>query len=191
MNNLPQELIEGVYKTINENAHYKKLKESYEYCHKKGDYLQAMLASKKIKEYEAKALEAELKSYKFKKAISERIVDSMSEEDRKELNVLGSSMVIVVNVLDALMINVQRVVEKYGNIKVTNFVKLQESLKETRALIPHFDSCLNNEKASYLLGTMSDNLYEMTYNKAKSYITKLKKHEEYTNKKNSASSEVA
>ena len=52
-------------------------------------------------------------------------------------------------------------------------------------LVSKFDNQINDEKASFLFGQMSDNLYEMVYNKASSYVNKLRSYENNNNKETS------
>ena len=191
MINLPQELIEQTYKEIHSAPRYRKLKDIHSHCLKRRDFIQAMLVAKKMKDYEVSVFEGILRSHLAKKRVSESIVDSMSVEDREKMNILANSMLLMSDVLDAMLLDAKSIINKYTNGRVTNFEKLNELLKETRSLVAYFDKQLYDEKAITTFGAVSDNLYEMIFNKAKSLITKLKKNAERTNKKTKATQQVA
>lgn len=183
INNIPQELIEKTYEDIHKQKSYIKLKETHKALLSRKNFAQAMLIAQKMKDYEVDVFEGVLRSYLGKRRISEDIVKSMSIEDRKKMNILANSMLLLSDVLDAMTMDAQSIMKKYTGGRITDFEKLNNVLKETKPLVSYFDNQLKDEKAQTIFGECSDNLYKMVFNKASSFVNKLKRHEEDTHKK--------
>jgi hypothetical protein len=115
----------------------------------------------------------------------------MSEDDKNKLNTLENALYLVSDVLDLLVMDVNSVLKNYTNYKMNEYDKLRELSKEARRCVCTFDKLMNDDKACAIFSSCSDNLYKMIYNKASSYINKLKKYEESVNKKAARVSKVA
>lgn len=170
---LSKENIKAIYYEIYASRQYREMIDKFQKHNLNGNLVQATLMARKMKEYEIKVFEGIAKKYISINNVTDDIISSMNENDRKILNVLSNGLYLISDVINSIVIDVNTILNKYSNGKACNFDKLQELLMETKGLIKHFDTNLDHEKASILFGSMSDNLYKMIYNKANSYINKL------------------
>lgn len=190
-NILSKEAIDAVYKEIYASREYRKMADAYQKHRLNGNVVQSMRIAKKMKDYEVEVFEGVARKYISKERITAGMILSMSDEDRKNMNILANSLLLMADVLDSLVVDANSILKKYTGQKSTDFEKLNELAKETKSLVRYFDNHLDNEHAQFLFGEMSDNLYKLTFNKAKSFISKLKKYEEEINKKAPRHAEVA
>lgn len=188
---LSKEAIDAVYKEIYASREYRKMADAYQKHRLNGNVVQSMRLAKKMKDYEVEVFEGVARKYISRERITAGMILSMSDEDRKNMNILANSLLLMADVLDSLVVDANSILKKYTGQKSTDFEKLNNLAKETKSLVSYFDNHLDNEQAQFLFGEMSDNLYKMTFNKAKSFINKLKKYEEETNKNTSRNAEVA
>lgn len=188
---LSKEAIDAVYKEIYASREYRKMADAYQDHRLNGNVVQSMRIAKKMKDYEVEVFEGVARKYLSKERVTAQMILSMSDEDRKNMNILANSLLLMADVLDSLVVDANSILKKYTGQKSTDFEKLNNLAKETKSLVSYFDNHLDNEQAQFLFGEMSDNLYKMTFNKAKSFINKLKKYEEETNKNTSRNAEVA
>lgn len=188
---LSKEAIDAVYKEIYASREYRKMADAYQNHRLNGNVVQSMRIAKKMKDYEVEVFEGVARKYLSKERVTAQMILSMSDEDRKNMNILANSLLLMADVLDSLVVDANSILKKYTGQKSTDFEKLNNLAKETKSLVSYFDNHLDNEQAQFLFGEMSDNLYKMTFNKAKSFINKLKKYEEETNKNTTRNAEVA
>lgn len=188
---LSKEAIDAVYKEIYASREYRKMADAYQDHRLNGNVVQSMRIAKKMKDYEVEVFEGVARKYLSKERVTAQMILSMSDEDRKNMNILANSLLLMADVLDSLVVDANSILKKYTGQKSTDFEKLNNLAKETKSLVSYFDNHLDNEQAQFLFGEMSDNLYKMTFNKAKSFINKLKKYEEETNKNATRNAEVA
>lgn len=188
---LSKENIDAVYKEIYAAKEYRKMADAYQKHRLNGNVVQAMRIAKKMKDYEIEVFEGVARKYLSKERITTEMILSMSDEDRKNMNILANSLLLMADVLDSLVVDANSILKKYTGQKSTDFEKLNNLAKETKSLVNYFDNHLNNEHAQFLFGECADNLYKLTFNKAKSFISKLKKYAEETNKNASRNAEVA
>lgn len=174
---LSKEAIDAVYKEIYASREYRKMADAYQDHRLNGNVVQSMRIAKKMKDYEVEVFEGVARKYLSKERVTAQMILSMSDEDRKNMNILANSLLLMADVLDSLVVDANSILKKYTGQKSTDFEKLNNLAKETKSLVSYFDNHLDNEQAQFLFGEMSDNLYKMTFNKAKSFINKLKKYE--------------
>lgn len=144
-----------------------------------------------MKNFEDEVFAMLAQRYINKHNIMQGIVDSMSEEDKQKMNILANAMYLLSDVLDSMITDTNRILKKYDACDTTGFDKLSKALKETQGLVDHFDTLMDNDKASDMFGQCSDKLYKLVFNQSSSYVNKLKRYAEDINKKAASVSEVA
>jgi hypothetical protein len=115
----------------------------------------------------------------------------MSEEDKHFLNISSNALRMLADLVEVFIMDANTVMHRYGLNNIKEYDKLSATLKESRALVRMFDTLTNDEKVSSLFGDCSDNLYKLVFNKASSFVNKVKKYEESVNKKMSRQTKVA
>ena len=173
------------------NPIYINLNKKYQRYRKQGDFAQALVYSKKMKNFEDEVFAMIAQKYINKHNIMQGIVDSMSEEDKHKMNILANAMYLLSDVLDSMITDTNRILKKYDACDTTGFDKLSKALKETQGLVVHFDALMDNDKASGIFSNCSDKLYKLVFNQSSSYVNKLKRYAEDVNKKSASVSEVA
>lgn len=189
--NLSKETIGEIYQDIRSSKQYMKHAQLQKEYMKQGQYAKAALEGKIMKEMEVAVFAEVAKHYIDRTQYSMELVASMAEGDKHNMNILTNGIVMLADVLDVLVMDVNSVLRKYKVGKCTEFDKLKGVLGEVKGIVHYFDKVLDDKYAQDLFGDMSDNLYKMIFNKASSYVNKLKKHEESINKKAARHAEVA
>lgn len=188
---LTKETIDEIYKDIRSSKQYMKHAQLHNEYKKKGQWTKAALEAKVMHDMEVKVWEEVAKQYIDRTQLTVDVVRSMSEEDRGRMNILANALVMLSDVLETLVMDTDSILKKYITGKNTEFDKLKEVLKESKGIASYFDKRIGDEKAASMFGDMCDNLYKMIFNKAGSYVNKLKKYEEKVNRKAARRAEVA
>lgn len=188
---LTKEDIEEVYKDIRTNPRHMKHAERHKQLMMQGKYTQAAIEAKVMKEIEVEVFSEIAKNYINSNKFVANVIGTMSDDDKRSLNILANSMFMLTDVLNILVIDADSIFQKYNLGKMKDYDRIKELLKESNKRIAHFDSVVKDEKASMLFGECSDSLYKMIFNKASSYVNKLKKYEESVNKKTARNAKVA
>lgn len=181
---LSQETIEEIYKDIRSTKQYMKHAELQRKYTLQGKWAQAALEGKIMRDMEIAVWNEVAKQYIDRNQLTADVVLSMSIEDRHKMNILANALVMLSDVLENLVMDTDFILKKYITSKNTEFDKLKEVLKEAKGMVNYFDTKIADDKAASLFGDMCDKLYEMVFNKASSYVNKLKKYEEGLIKKN-------
>lgn len=178
--NIDQEILAK----IRLNPHYQKyIAQRAEYI-RKGEIMKAMQMTERIKKLEKRSYEIYLKQFKEHKVQVATLLETMPEHDKEMLSVLGDSLVMLADVLETLVIEVNQVIERnHPTFRIEHFDKLTELGKEAKKQIRMLDMRETEQYYINLYGDTVDNLTEMIINKARSFVTKIKKHEERTSKK--------
>lgn len=191
MDILTQEQIEEIYKDIRTSPEYMKFATMHTQYLKKGQYASAAIYAKKMKEYEVSIFAQIAKSYIDSNHFLLDAINSMTNEDRHQMNIITNAMYMLTDVLNIFVMDASTILKKYDLGQTKEYESLKQLLKETNKRIKLFDTLMKDEKASAIFGDASDNLYKMIFNKASSYVNKLKKYEESVNKKISRQKKVA
>ena len=172
-----------VLKELYENPIYTDLRNKHRDFLKKRLYAQAVILKNKMESFEKKAFEQTEKWYIERHKRMDSVVASMSKDDRNQMNVLANAMYVISDVLDCMITNTNGILSKYGANNTAEFNRLREVMKETTWYVAHFDTLMDNQKASNLFGEASDRLYNLAYNQSSSYVNKLKRYSEQENNK--------
>ena len=88
--------------------------------------------------------------------------------------------------------NLNQLLKKYHpTFRIESFDKVAELSNEASGIVKMLDRYSEDEYYTNTYGTVVDNLFEMCFNKAKSFIGKIKKNEERANKKAAKNAKVA
>jgi hypothetical protein len=180
---LNQQTIEEIYKEIRSHKDYMKHAKLQNEYKRRGQWAKAALEGKILKDMEQAVWAEVAKQYIDRTQITMDVVASMSDEDRHKMNILANSIVMLADVLDNLVMDTDSILKKYVSGKNTEFDKLKSALSESKGIVSYFDNKIADEKAASMFGDCSDNLYKLVFNKASSYVSKLKKYEESVAKK--------
>jgi hypothetical protein len=188
---LNQQTIEEIYKDIRSSKQYMKHAQLQNQYKKSGRWAKAALEGKILKEMEQAVWAEVAKQYIDRTQVTMDVVASMSDEDRHKMNILANSIVMLADVLDNLVMDTDSILKKYVAGKNTEFDKLKSALSEAKGIVNYFDNKIADEKAAAMFGTAADNLYKLVFNKASSYVNKLKKYEESVAKKIARNAKMA
>jgi len=188
---LTKEAIDDIYKDIYTSREYRKLADKYQSLKAQGNIAQAVIYAKKMKQYEIGVFEGIARRYVDRQMMMQDWVSSMTPEDRIKMNVLSYGLFMMTDVFEMFIMDVNTIVKKYSGGKTHAFDKLNESLKESKKVISSFDGWLTDNKESKIFGSVSDNLYEMLYNKANSLVNKIRSYEEQVKRKAKNDEQVA
>ena len=186
-----EDIRKSVLNEVYKNPIYADLRKKHQDFLKKRLYAQASILSEKMKSFEKRAFEQTEKWYVERHKKMHSVVESMNQDDKHQMNVLANAMYVISDVLDSMITNTNDILDKYGARNTTEFNRLREVMKETTWYVAHFDTLMDNNRASSLFGEASDKLYKLVYNQSSSYVNKLKRYAEETIKKSGAVSEVA
>lgn len=188
---LTQQTIDEIYREIRSDKRYMKHAELQRKYKLQGKWVQAALEGKIMIEMERAVFNEVAKQYIDRTRITAEAIMSMSDEDRHKMNILANSIVMLADVLDNLVMDTDSILKKYVTGKNTEFDKLKSALSEAKGIVSYFDNKIADEKAAAMFGTAADNLYKLIFNKASSYVNKLKKYEESVAKKIARNAKVA
>jgi hypothetical protein len=188
---LNQQTIEEIYKEIRSHKDYMKHAKLQNEYKRRGQWAKAALEGKILNDMEQAVWAEVAKQYIDRTQITMDVVASMSDEDRHKMNILANSIVMLADVLDNLVMDTDSILKKYVTGKNTEFDKLKSALSEAKGIVSYFDNKIADEKAASIFGDCSDNLYKLVFNKASSYVNKLKKYEESVAKKIARNAKMA
>lgn len=181
---LPSSSIEYMRVAIRNTADYKKRELIKTDFVKKRMYMQAKIAADKLKEYEDEVLKEWINNYSIEYRKVSDLIKDMKEEDRDMMNIYGNMMVMICDVLETTSIEMDQLLKKYHpNFRVESFDKVKALGKEAHEKVKMLVDYKEDEFYTNTYGTCADNLFELTCNKVKSFIGKIKKREESMKKK--------
>ena len=177
---------EAIMAEVRKNKMYISLAEAYNKNKRMGNIAQASLYLSKMRQFEQeKFAEAALLMMQKQKFVDD-FVASLSEQDRKDMNILANAMVMLADVLETLIFDTNTILKKYNAGKMTEFDKLNRMLKETKEFVKRIDHRLDDEQASFMFGEYSDDLYKLVFNKSAAFVRKLKAYEKKRDKEKKA-----
>ena len=131
------------------------------------------------------------KKYINRHNIMQGVVDCMGDEDKEKMNIYANALYLLSDVLDSMILDTNDILKKYDACDASGFDKLSSVLKETKGLVAHFYTLMDDKRATDIFGDCSYKLYKLVFNQSSSYVNKLKRYAEDVNKKSARVSEVA
>lgn len=188
---LSKEEIEEIYKDIRTNPNYMKHAQAHKNYLLTKQYAKASIEAKVMKEMEIEVFAVLCKERVNLKNIVSEVIQKMNNEDRHYLNIISNSLRMMSDVIEVFIMDANYIMKKYGLNNIREYDKLNTALKEAKACVRTFDKLTEDEKVVSMFGDCSDNLYKLIFNKASSFVNKVKKHEESVNKKAARNAKVA
>ena len=189
---ITKELRDEVLRRVRTSPQYMRLSAAYQQFRTTGNWMQASIVCKKMKSIEDVAFEEIIKHYKHERVEMSDIISPMSKEDRATMNTYANCMMMISDVIHNMIMDMNSLVKKYNpDMKVISFNDLESLSNEAKKHVLAFDGTYKDDYVTNLFGTTADKLYEMIFNKAKSFVTKVGKHAEEINKNASRNAEVA
>lgn len=181
---IPKEVVEEMMKQVHEHEIYKKLMKKKNSCIRTGLYAKAMQISQQMKDIENECLKTYIDMWEGETKKVTDLVTDMTDEDKDYMSAVGNALVMVSDVLETLSIEANQKLKQYHpTFRIEMFDKLLELAKEAQKHVRMLDDYKSDEFYTNLYGDTTDKLTEMVINKAKSFVAKVKKHEESVNKK--------
>lgn len=190
-NILSKEEIEEIYKDIRTNPNYMKHAQAHKNYLLSKQYAKASIEAKIMKEMEVEVFAELYKERLNLNKIVYEAIQRMSDEDRHFLNITSNALRMISDVIEVFIMDANAIMKKYDLKNIREYDKLNVALKEAKACVRTFDKLTEDEKVMSMFGDCSDNLYKMIFNKASSFVNKVKKHEENINKKAARNAKVA
>lgn len=188
---LSKQTIDEIYKDIRSSKQYMKHAQLQKKYIMERNYAKAALEGKIMRDMETSVWDEVARQYIDRTQLTVDVVMSMTPDDRKRMNVLANALVMLSDVLETLVMDTDSILKKYITGKNTEFDKLKDVFNESKEVVRYFDNKIADDKAACIFGDMCDNLYTLVFNKASSYVNKLKKYEKETNKNATRNAEVA
>lgn len=155
-------------------------------------FAEANKVIKMMKEVEERCINKYIKHYAYETKKVSELIDVMTEEDRDRMNTYGNMLIMVCDIVETANIEMNQLLKKYHpTFRIESFDKVAELSNEASGIVKMLDRYSEDEYYTNTYGTVVDNLFEMCFNKAKSFIGKIKKNEERANKKATKNAKVA
>lgn len=176
-NNIPNHIADEALRIVKQSDKYKRLASSYSQAMISRQYIQASFIAKQMRKIEDETIQRVAAVYINEQIRVDTLTKTMSEQDRIKMNTLAHSLMMMADVIEVSISELNGILKKYfNNMTIVSFDKLKELSEESKRLIAYFDETTKEEYNTNLFGSSCDNLYEMIYNKAKSYCTKVTHH---------------
>lgn len=176
-NNIPNHIADEALRIVKQSDKYKRLASSYAQAMIRRQYIQASFIAKQMRKIEDDTIRRVASVYINEQIRIDTITETMSEHDRIKMNTLAHALMMMADVIEVSISELNGIMKKYfDNMTIVSFDRLKELSAESKRLIAYFDETAKEEYNTSLFGSSCDNLYEMIYNKAKSYCTKVQHH---------------
>lgn len=187
-----QEQLEEIKQKVHANKDYQKYLTKRAEHLRRGEMVKAMMATKMINEIERKAMHYYISEFHRQKVRVNDLLRKMPEEDQDLMCVYGDALVFLADVLESLVLEVNQVLERtHPEFRIDMFDDLVKLGKEAKKHVRLLDYHEEDKYYMNLYGDTVDKLHDMIINQSKSFVNKIKKHEESVNKKAKRNAKVA
>lgn len=181
---LSEKFIEELRKKIRKSKEYSTLEKRRSELLLSFRFVEANHLTKAMREIEDKSIKTYIDNLESESKSVRELTDSMTEEDRDTMNIYGNMLVMLCDLMESTSINMNSLLKKYHpTYRVTTFDQVVELGKEARERVRMLDSYSSDTYYTNTYGTTADKLYEMVFNKVKSFISKIKSREERSKNK--------
>lgn len=176
---IPQDILKQMREAIRLTDKYQQMNQVKVELMKRGLYAQAAIEAKKLQKLENQILEQWVKNFEGETKKIKELKHGMSEEDIDHMNVCCNMLIMICDMLETCSSELNQLLQKYHpTYRIETFDKVNALGKEAKNKVRLLDPYNSDTYYTNTYGTYADNLFEMCYNKAKSFIGKLKKREE-------------
>lgn len=182
---LPKEALDIIRKQIQQNPRYIELSRKRNEFIKRGNYMMAMKTFEATSKVEDLCKQEYMKVYANEVRLMSDLVKTMSEDDQMLMNIYGNLLCMLVDITEISILNTNQLLHKYHpSYRMDMFDKIAELGEAAKNHVKIYDSVVRDDYHQNLYGDTADKMYELCFNKSKSFINKLQKHSERINKKN-------
>lgn len=192
LKDLPQDVVNEFKKELLKNEKYRELSNLRQAYIRTGNYMKAMQLFETMNKIEDIFAEQYASMYTREVRKIDELIASMSEEDQTVMHTYGNMLTMLADMLDTAVMDANQLLDKYHpDYHIEMFDKLKALGAEAKSFLRMLDNSNPDQFYLNLFGDTVDKLYEMSFNKARSFVTKLRKHEESVSKKAARNAKVA
>lgn len=189
---LTKEQLDDIRVKIRANKDYQKYVTKRAEHLRRGEMAQAMRVTKMMDEVERKAMHYYIAEAQRYKAKVNDLVKTMPEADQDLMCIYGDALVFLADVLESLVIEVNQILGRtHPDFRIEMFDRLVELGKEAKKHVRMLDYHEEDIYYTNLYGDTADKLNAMIVNQSKSFVNKIRRHEESVNKKAKRNAKVA
>ena len=189
---LTKEQLDDIRVKIRANKDYQKYVTKRAEHLRRGEMAQAMRVTKMMDEVERKAMHYYIAEAQRYKAKVNDLVKTMPEADQDLMCIYGDALVFLADVLESLVIEVNQILGRtHPDFRIEMFDRLVELGKEAKKHVRMLDYHEEDIYYTNLYGDTADKLNVMIVNQSKSFVNKIRRHEESVNKKAKRNAKVA
>lgn len=189
---LTKEQLDDIRVKIRANKDYQKYVTKRAEHLRRGEMAQAMRVTKMMDEVERKAMHYYIAEAQRYKAKVNDLVKTMPEADQDLMCIYGDALVFLADVLESLVIEVNQILGRtHPDFRIEMFDRLVELGKEAKKHVRMIDYHEEDIYYTNLYGDTADKLNAMIVNQSKSFVNKIRRHEESVNKKAKRNAKVA
>lgn len=184
VNNIPQDVIEKILIDIRKKPEYVKLQNQKAEYTKKCQFIKAAQIGKILKDIEVKAVSDYVNGVIKMQTEADALFRRMTEEDSDMLSVCAYAIGMCADVIESMVIDMDSIYKKYSATPITkHYDALRAFGREAKNYVRYIDGSITQDDFYCdKFGDACDNLHELTINKAKGFIRKVR---EYADKKES------
>lgn len=187
-----EKLKKQIIDKVRNTEEYKELEQRKNKLYRSFRFVEANKIIKMMNEVEERCVRKYVEYYMVESKKVSELIDVMTEEDRDRMNTYGNMLIMVCDIVETANIEMNQLLKKYHpTFRIESFDKVAELSNEASGIVKMLDRYSEDEYYTNTYGTVVDNLFEMCFNKAKSFIGKIKKNEERANKKAAKNAKVA
>lgn len=184
INDIPEDIADMIRMEVRSREKYQDIVKKRNQLILYRRYVEATDLSARLKDMEDKALYAWLEYAANQAVPMNDLIGSMSEEDKENMASYCNAFIMVSDILETLIMDAEQLIKRYHpGTDFVMFDDLNKTAKKGSAMVRLLDQYKDDEFYMNNYGDMTDNLYEMVTNKARSFYRKIKRHEESVNKK--------
>lgn len=169
-NSIPDDLKKIIKKKIENNPKYMELARRRSLYIQNGNYMMAMMTSEAMAKVEELIRKHIISEYAADVIKVDTLTKQMNDDDKGKMNTYGNMLSMVVDMFDTLTMETNQLLKKYHpNYRIEMFDKLIELGKEAKMHVKIRDAAVRDKYCIDLYGDTCDKLFEMCYNKSKSF----------------------
>lgn len=176
---IPQDILKVMREAIRQTDKYKQKNQVRIEMMKRGLYAQASIEAKKLQKMEDDVLKQWISKYEGETKKIKELKQGMADDDVEHMNVCCNMLIMLCDVFETCSSELNQILQKYHpTYRIESFDAVSRLAVESKSKVRMLDPYNKDKYYTDTYGTYADNMFEICYNKAKSFIGKLKKREE-------------
>lgn len=169
-----EKLKKQIIDKVRNTEEYKELEQRKNKLYRSFRFVEANKIIKMMNEVEERCVRKYVEYYMVESKKVSELIDVMTEEDRDRMNTYGNMLIMVCDIVETANIEMNQLLKKYHpTFRIESFDKVAELSNEASGIVKMLDRYSEDEYYTNTYGTVVDNLFEMCFNKAKSFIGKI------------------